>query len=76
MKNTDRKALFNTLEVIEKIDWNYFVISQISNSTDMTGDDKNKAVINRFRSIIRYKKMLGYDTKTDSQVIKEIKKLL
>lgn len=76
MKPSERKALFNTLDIIAKIDYNIWIIESIPGFTDLSGDEKNKMAINRLRSNIRYKKMLGYDTKNEQKTINEIKKLL
>ena len=76
MKPSERKALFNTLDIIAKIDYNIWIIEEIPGFTDLSGDEKNKMAINRLRSNIRYKKMLGYETKNEQKTINELKKLL
>lgn len=76
MNTSERKALFNTLDIIAKIDYNIWMIDLIPAFNDLSEYKKNKMAISRLRSNIRYKKMLGYDTKNDQKTINELKKLL
>ena len=68
-----RNPLFNTLDIIAQIDYNYFMISEISISKTLTAVEIRKYSMGHLRSIIRNKKKLGYDTSHDEKTHSQIK---
>lgn len=69
-----KNAIFNTLDIICQIDYNYFILSEIeAGNLVLTDKEKRKCIMGHLRSIIRNKKKLGYDTTADEKTHKEIK---
>lgn len=68
-----RQGIINTLDIMVKIDYNTFLIEEMSKSETMTKDEIFKFSVSRLRSNIRYKKILGYDVSNELTAIKQLR---
>ncbi len=69
-----KNSIFDTLDIIAQIDYNYFMLSEIAKSETLTALEVRKYSMGHLRSIIRNKKKLGYDTSLDEAKHAEVKK--
>lgn len=70
------KGIFDTLDIIAQIDYNYFMLSEIEkNEKNWSEKERRKWSMGHLRSIIRNKKKLGYDTSIDEQAHTKVKAL-
>lgn len=68
-----KDPILNTIQAIADIDWQYYVLKNLSEDKAMTALELKESSMKCYRRIISKKKKLGYDYSVDQEALKQIK---